>query len=57
MKTNRRKSIRGNDGGAIGVVYNRVMAIPGKAERWTALTLFWALFVPGVVVIGIAWWL
>jgi len=39
------------------LIYNRVMAIPGKAERWTALTLFWALFVPGVVVIGIAWWL
>ena len=57
VKTNRRKSKRGNDKGAIGVVYNRVMAIPGKAERWTALTLFWTLFVPGVIVIAIAWWL
>ena len=57
MKTNRRKSKRGNDKGAIGAVYNRVMAIPGKAERWTALTLFWTLFVPGVIVIAIAWWL
>ena len=57
MKTNRRKSKRGNDKGAIGAIYNRVMAIPGKAERWTALTLFWALLVPGFVVIGIACWL
>ena len=33
------------------------MAISDKAERWTALALLWTLFVPGVVVIGIAWWL
>ena len=57
MKTSRRKSKRGNDAGAIAGVYNRIMAIPDKAERWTAVTLFWTLFVPGVVVIGIAWWL
>ena len=39
------------------MVYNRVMAIPGTAQRGTALILFWTLFVPGVVVTGIAWWL